>query len=63
MLRYVDSQEEFTRYMNDFKGHDSSGWIEYYWNARKTIFLIRHAIYYSLFRWHFRFDHNDFPFT
>lgn len=40
---------------------DNPEWIEYYSNFRKTIFLLRAALYYSLFRWHYRFGY-DFHF-
>jgi hypothetical protein len=58
MLKYVDSQEEFNTYAKEFKGHDNTGWIEYYLNMRKAIFLSRLYIYYWLFQFHFRLGHD-----
>ena len=61
MLKFVDSQEEFNLYTKDFVGHDHHGWIEFYFNVRKMIFLTRMWMYSALFKWHFRFGY-DFNF-
>jgi len=60
MLRYVDSQEEFSQY-NNYLGKHSPNWTEYYWNSRKVLFMARIWMYYALFQFHFRFGY-DFKF-
>jgi len=62
-MQYVNSQEEFNRYLWKFmKFTESANWIEYYWSTRKFLFLSRMGIYYLLFRLHYGFGY-DFQFT
>ena len=60
LLRFVDSQEEFSSYTK-YLNKTGPKWLEYYWNSRKFIFLARYAMYYTAFQAHFRFGH-DFQF-
>lgn len=62
-MQYVNSQEEFNRYLWKFmKFTESANWIEYYWSTRKFLFLSRMGIYYMLFRLHYGFGY-DFQLT
>lgn len=46
LLQYVDSQEEFDKYQTYLAKEGRSNWIEYYWSARKFLFLARYTLYY-----------------
>lgn len=57
LLQYVDSQEEFNGY-EKYLAKTNTHWQEYYWSARKFIFLSRWAMYSRAFLWHFRFGYE-----
>ena len=61
LARYVDSQEEFNRYMDTFEKYQRNRWLEYFWSTRKFVFMARFSLYYVLFQWHYRWGH-DFRF-
>ena len=60
-LKYVDSQEEFTKYGADLDKHCSRSSTDYYWATRKFMFYARLGIYKAAFNFHFRFG-PDFAF-
>ena len=61
-LKYVDSQEEMSRYGEDLDKHSNMKTIDYYYSNRKWVSLMRLGIYNALFRFHFGFWSGFQPF-
>ena len=60
-LKYVDSQEEFSKYGGDLDKFDYMKFIDWYASTKRYLFLARLYIYYAVFNMHFRFS-PDFHF-
>jgi len=54
-LKYVDSQEEMSKYGPDLDKHSNMRTIDYYYSNRKWLGMARLGIYSALFRFHFGF--------
>ena len=61
ILRFVDSQEELNKYSDELDRHCNLKSIDYYWNNRRWLNLLRIGIYNRIFRWHFGLKEEFHP--
>ena len=62
LLQYVDSQTEMDKYAGTLDRHANFSTIDFYWNNRRWLQLMRLAAYNWLFRFHFGFQGEFAPF-
>lgn len=57
----MDSQEELNTYSGELDRHSNMQTIDYYYNNRRWLSLLRLGVYNSLFRYHFGFKREFAP--